>query len=129
MKKLDFVLDHFKSQCLDGRDAYRLAEYTPKDKLHILELSLREGVSHTPKEWSTGNIMEDLNKDLQFGYQKALNGRGISTALMISVVEMWDWILDDDENILGNSELDTMDPLTEFRAIARKYYIDLEEMK
>lgn len=129
MKSLEFVLNNFKSQCLDGRDTYRLADYTPKDKLHILGCKLKKGAQHTPKKWCKENVLNDLKGDIRFGYDKAVNERGISSALMISVVEMWDWVLTDDNKPLDKgNQLIFLRPnaLAEFRSLADKYGISLE---
>jgi len=42
MKKLEETLKNFKSRCLDGRDAMRLAEFTPENRLEELGLKLKE---------------------------------------------------------------------------------------
>ncbi|MDN2452551.1 hypothetical protein [Lactobacillus sp. UCMA15818] len=127
MKSLEFVLKNFKSNCIDSRDAYRLGEYTPKSKL--LGLKLKDGETHTPKEWCEENILHDLKDDIRFGYTKAINSRGISSAFMASVVEMWDWILTDDKELLEHHDSFCDNHLNVFMRLATKYGISLEEME
>ncbi|MFT8491519.1 hypothetical protein [Liquorilactobacillus satsumensis] len=129
MKSLEFVLKNFKSDCIDGRDAYRLGEYTPKSELKLLGLELKDDATHNPKEWCEENILDDLKDDIRFGYTKAINGRGISSKFMASVVEMWDWILTDDKKLLEHHESFCDNHLNTFMGLATKYGISLEELK
>lgn len=129
MKSLEFVLKNFKSDCIDGRDAYRMGEYVPKSRHKLLGLKLKDGATHTPKEWCEENILDDLKDDIRFGYTKAINDRGISSMLMVSVVEMWDWVLTDDEESLEHPDSFDGNSLNVFMRLATKYGISLEELK
>jgi hypothetical protein len=70
------------------------------------------------KPFTRENIIEDLKGDVSFGFEKALNQRGISASLMFYTVKMWNWILEegledfDDYNYYG---------LPLFKATALKY--------
>lgn len=96
--------DRGGADLIDGRDASRLARYIPVEQWHIIGCELREGAEKpTPQPWTREEILKDVEHDVAFGFEKALNKRGISAGLMHSVVRMWMWILeepypDGDEN-------------------------------
>lgn len=95
MKTLEQVKAEFKSTAIDGRDASRLIDFLPVEDWEKYGFKLKDGESHTPKEWTRENIIEQLKSDVAFGFEKALNQRGISSSLMYGVVQMWNWILED----------------------------------
>ena len=96
MKTLE-QLRGYQSQCIDGRDLNRLAQFIPEDQLHFFGMSVQEGKEgqHKHKEWTRENILEQLKEDVAFGFEKALNQRGISSSMMFMVVKMWNWILEE----------------------------------
>lgn len=98
MKTLEYVLDKFKSKCIDGRDAYRLATYTPEEKLKKIGISLKEEYvgMHETEQFTKDSIIKQLKRDVEFGWGKAVNQRGISSETMYEVVKMWNWILEND---------------------------------
>lgn len=130
MKDLDFVINHFKSRCLDDRDVYRLAEYVPDSKLYLLGFESQNSEHHVPRKWNRENILADLKRDIEFGYEKAVNERYVSASLMFLVVKMWDWILTDNEQPLETLEdiiiCLNSDNLNSFEDYAKKYNIILE---
>ena len=73
-----------------------------------------------PKEWTRGNILEQLKSDVEFGFEKALDQRGISASLMFYVVLRWNQVL---EEGLENypEENYAMYGLPLFKATAVKY--------
>lgn len=97
MKTLEQIKDEYKSQTLDGRDLNRLSSFIPEANLKDFGLELKEEFvgKHTHKEWTKENILAQLKEDVDFGFEKALNQRGISSSLMFQVVKMWNWILED----------------------------------
>lgn len=97
MKTLQQVKEMYKSNTIDGRDLYRLAQFIPENELSDFGLELKEENkgTHTHKEFTKENILEQLKEDVAFGFEKALNQRGISSSLMYDVVSMWNWILED----------------------------------
>lgn len=97
MKTLQQVKDHYKSQTLDGRDITRLVQFIPEDQLSDFGIELKEEFKgkHQNKEWTKENILVQLKEDVSFGFNKALNKRGISASLMFNVVMMWNWILEE----------------------------------
>lgn len=96
MKTLDQVLESFSSNTLDCRDTARLAQFVPKDRLKELGLSLSDGAYHEVVEFTEENILKQLKMDVNFGFEKALNKRGISASLMHSVVSMQNDILENE---------------------------------
>ena len=96
MKTLDFIIENYKSETLDGRDLNRLALFVPKERLIELGMSLKDdSVDWSHKELTRENVLEQLKSDVEFGFEKALNQRGISASLMYNVVGMWNWILEE----------------------------------
>lgn len=81
-------------------------------------ISLKEGAQHNPRPFTRGNILEQLKLDVDFGFEKALNQRGISSGIMYSVVSMWNWIL---EEGLENFDDYAQYGLPLFKATAIKY--------
>ena len=126
MKSLEQIADNYESQTLDGRDIYRLAKFIPFDMLSKFGLEPKEGT--TKEEWDKNviefnreNILKQLESDVKFGFEKALNRRGISAGLMAEVVKMWNWVLEE-----GLEDFDTypMYGLPIFKATAIKYGFD-----
>ena len=110
------------SQCLDGRDFNRLADFFPVSDWTALGLELKEDADLTkipaPKEWTQEAIVAQMATDVAFGFEKALNKRGISSSLMADVVKMWLWVLEDTEI---DTEQYAQYGLPLFKAIAVKY--------
>jgi hypothetical protein len=80
---------------LDGRDLNRLVEFfTPAEAVEM-GLTVVEGADWKAKEWTNEAVLVELKGDLEFAFQKALNKRGISASLMVEVVKMWMWVLED----------------------------------
>ena len=120
MKTLDQVLSQYQSATLDGRDLTRLAAFIPEEKLASLGLELKaEHVGkHVTQELTRENVIARLEKDVEFGFEKALGQRGISSSLMYLVVRMWNWILEE-----GLEDFDSYAQygLPLFKATAVKY--------
>lgn len=123
MKTLEQISESYKSNTLDGRDLNRLAQFIPFNMLSSFGLKLKEGVTEEEwnknvKEFTKENILIQLEKDVDFGFEKALNQRGISAGLMTDVVQMWNWILEE-----GLEDFDEypMYGLPIFKATAIKY--------
>ena len=95
MKTLEQVKNLYKSETLDGRDLHRLAQFIPKEQLGDFGLELKEGVEHEAIPFTRENVLKQLEKDVEFGFDKALDQRGISASLMFDVVKMWNWILEE----------------------------------
>lgn len=120
MKSLDQIVEHYKSNTLDGRDLVRLAKFLPEEmfgKLGLTSASEYAG-KHVPKEFTRENVLKQLEQDVCFGFEKALNRRGLSAGAMFGVVSMWNWIL---EEGLEDFTSYPMYGLPLFKATAVKY--------
>lgn len=116
---LQAVKDGRESKCLDGRDYSRLSNFYSVDEWKHFGFSLKDGVEpDPPKRWTKKNILRQLNSDVDFGFEKALDCRGISSGIMYEVVKMWLWILEDDLQSLDSYAQYGL-PL--FKAVALKY--------
>ena len=96
MKTLEQIKKR-KSQCLDGRDFSRLLQFIPEADLSAFRIELKPEFvgKHEAIAFTRENVLIQLRKDVDFGFEKALDQRGISAGLMFEVVEMWNWILDE----------------------------------
>jgi len=133
MRTLDEILSNYKSNCLDGRDTYRLWKFIPWDVAknypdfleNIKEEYRNEEAWNSEvyeKEYTRENIIDQLRSDVAFGFEKALDRRGISSGLMFEVVRMWNWVLDEDEELANwPSYHYAMYGLPLFKATAVKY--------
>ena len=95
MKTLEQIQKLYKSETLDGRDLHRLAQFIPQEQLKDFGLTLQEGAAHEAIPYTRENILAQLEKDVAFGFEKALDQRGISSGLMFNVIKMWNWILEE----------------------------------
>jgi len=120
MKTLQQVKEMYKSNTLDGRDLYRLMQFIPEEQLKDFGMELKEEYigKHTHIDFTKENILIQLEKDVDFGFEKALDQRGISSSMMADVVQMWNWILEE-----GLEDFDDypMYGLPIFKATAVKY--------
>lgn len=125
MKTLDQIAQEYKSQTFDGRDLYRLAQFVPEERLSEFGLALNpdceDNIEHKVVEFTRENVLKQLKKDVEFGFEKALGQRGISSSMMYQVVSMWNWILEE-----GLEDFDDYAQygLPLFKATAVKYGFD-----
>jgi len=123
MKTLEFVIKNYKSETIDSRDLDRLVQFVPEDRLKEIGMELKPEYvgKHKAIAWTKKNILKQLKDDVEFGFEKALNCRGISSSLMAEVVKMWNWVLED-----GLEDFDDypMYGLPIFKATAIKYGFD-----
>ena len=82
------------SECIDGRDATRLAMFVKAEDFHLLGLEIKKDAIHEPIEWNVANVEAQVETDVDFAFEKALNKRGISASLMHEVLLMWFRILE-----------------------------------
>lgn len=123
MKTLQQIKELYKSKCLDGRDLDRLVQFIPFSEFPFLGMELKPEVTEeewnkTCKEFTRENVLIQLQSDVEFGFEKALDQRGLSSSMMAEVVKMWNWILEE-----GLEDFDDypMYGLPIFRATALKY--------
>lgn len=97
MKTLEEVINNYNNYRvkLDDRFGTRFCNFlTPEQALKI-GFKFKDPKSVTPKEWTRENILEQLKCDVAFGFEKALNMRGISSSLMFYTVLSWNKILEE----------------------------------
>jgi translation elongation factor EF-G len=120
MKTLKQIKEEYKSKTIDGRDLSRLAQFIPESELKDFGIELMEEFvgKHQPIPFNKENVLKQLKEDVDFGFQKALDCRGISSSMMAEVVKMWNWILEE-----GLEDFDEypMYGLPIFKATAQKY--------
>lgn len=115
------VLEKFRNNAIDGRDALRLSNYFEPEHWPKLGIEAKPGADLSTfkvKPWTEESIKEDMRGDVEFGFEKALNKRGISSSLMYGVVQMWLWVLGDE---LHKSVDYAQYGLPLFKAVAVKY--------
>lgn len=124
MKTIDQVVK-YESRCLDGRDKQRLADFITEEKLPFMGMELKEEFKgkHQPKPFTREEIIKQMKNDVEFGFEKALNRRGISSYFMFEVVRMWNWILEEGLEDFPDEDY-THYGLPLFKATALKYGFD-----
>ena len=99
MKTLQKILDNFKvwETPLDDRFGKRLCSFLTVEQAAQIGFEFKPEYAkiHVPKEWTRENILAQLKEDVEFGFEKALNCRGISSSLMFDVVLKWNRVLED----------------------------------
>ena len=123
MKTLAQVKEQYKSNTIDGRDLSRLFQFIPESELVDFGMELKPEYVGTHKhiDFTRENVLIQLEKDVEFGFEKALGQRGISAGMMAEVVMMWNWVLEE-----GLEDFDDypMYGLPIFKATAVKYGFD-----
>jgi len=99
MKTIEEILNNYKAwgTFLDDRFGIRLCEFLTEEQCAKIGFEYKEEYKgkHQPKEWTKENILEQLKADVEFGFEKALDKRGISSGLMFDVVLKWNRVLED----------------------------------
>lgn len=97
MKTVQYMIDNYTFECFDGRDAQRFSDYVEEKDLEKIGLKMSEGCegSHETKPYTRESVLENLKRDVLFGWEKCQNQRGLSAGLMYSVVRMWNTILEE----------------------------------
>lgn len=123
MKTIEEILENYSNYKtpIDDRFGRRFSDFLTQEQGAKIGFIPKEGHEWpAPKEWTRENILAQLKEDVAFGFDKALNQRGISSGLMFDVVLKWNRVLEDglenyDENRYAQYGL----PL--FKATAEKY--------
>ena len=100
MKTIQEILDHYEDQwatSIDDRFGRRFTDLLTIEQIEATGWSLKDEFKETwkPKEWTRENILEQLKRDVAFGFEKALNRRGISSGMMFDVVLKWNRVLEE----------------------------------
>ena len=116
--------EKLKSECIDSRDFGRLCSFLTFEEAKNANMLSDEATGDgwgEVEEYTKENIVKQLKSDLAFGFEKALDCRGISSGLMYNVVKMWLYILEDE---LQDFNEYSMYGLPLFKAVALKYGFD-----
>ena len=123
MKTIKEVLDNYKDYevFLDDRFGVRLCQFlTIKQmkKLGFEYSNQQQASAHQPKQWTEINILTQLKEDVEFGWEKACDERGISSNLMYEVVKSWCKVLENEF-----ADFEEYEPYGKplFKAVAKKY--------
>lgn len=131
MKTIDYIINNYKqfeTSIFDDRFGRRLCAFLTVDQMEMIGWCLKNEelrAEHQVKEFTKENVIAQLKSDVEFGWEKACNHRGISAELMFNVVLAWCRILEDgletwdEENYAPYGT-----PL--FKAVAEKYGWQLE---
>lgn len=124
MKTLEQLLK-YEAKCLDGRDQSRLVDFFTEEQLNSIGLELKEEYvgKHETIPLTREIVIKKLKDDVAFGFEKALDRRGISASLMFEVVKMWNWILEEGLEDFSDSNY-AQYGLPLFKATALKYGFD-----
>lgn len=97
MKTLEEIIGNYKEYetSIQDRLGARLCQFLTVEQMKEIGFELKEEAEHTPIEWNRENVLKQLEKDVAFGFEKALNQRGISSSLMFDVVLGWNKILEE----------------------------------
>ena len=128
MKSLEYVKEHYdefeEDNFLDKRWTKRFLDFLPIDEWDKYGFKLCDGKeAPVVKEWTEKNILEQLKSDVEFGYEKAIDERGISSELMAMVVNTWCKVLENGLNLDGN---DGLYHIRQFTKVAEHYGWKLE---
>jgi len=113
MKTTDEFIEYLNGRTfvLDDRTGKRFTKFLPVERWQEIGFKIADGYDVADieqYEWSEDNIIEQLKDDVAFGFEKALNQRGISASLMRDVVCDWLYALEH--------------PLYEFASDEENYY-------
>jgi hypothetical protein len=122
MYDINYVKEHFdefeEDTFFDRRFTKRFLDFVPTEEYEKYGFKYTGEEELVPKEWTKENILEQLKKDVEFGYEKAVNERGISSGLMAMVVNAWCKVLQNGLNLDGD---DGYYHIRQFTTVAKHY--------
>lgn len=130
MVELNYVKEHIdefeEDNFIDRRFTKRFIDFLPTSEWENFGFRYTGEEELVPKEWTEENVLAQLKEDVEFGYEKAVNERGISSELMAMVVNAWCKILQNGLNLDGN---DGWYHMEQFTTVAKHYGWALAEME
>jgi len=121
MKTIEEILNNYGEYetFLDDRFGVRLLDFLTEEQAEQIGFKFKEGYEHVPTEFTETNVLKQLKSDIEFGYSKCLNKRGISAELMSDVVRSWCKVLENGlENVdygwYGDNVFKTIDKYYKF---------------
>ena len=122
MYEINYVKEHFEEfeedTFFDRRFTKRFIDFIPTEEWEKFGFKYTGEEERTPKEWAEENILAQLKADVEFGYEKAEDERGISSELMAMVVNAWCKVLQNGLNLDGD---DGYYHLEQFTSVAKHY--------
>lgn len=123
MKSLEYVKTHIdefeEDDFLDMRWTKRFLDFIPVSEWEGYGFKYNGNPDElTVKEWTEENVLAQLKKDVEFGYEKAMDERGISSELMAMVVNAWCKVLENGLNLDGD---DGWYHVRQFTTVAEHY--------
>lgn len=76
---------------LEDRFGRRLAQFLTDEQSK--QIGWKKPDSYEVKAWTEQNVLAQLKDDVEFGWEKACNERGISASMMVDVVQKWCLVL------------------------------------
>lgn len=122
MLTIDYILNNWDKlkTPIEDRLGRRLCQFLTPEQANKIGWEIKDP-NWKPKEFTEENVKEQLESDVDFGFEKALNQRGISAGMMYEVVKGWLTILEDP---LKDFDDYPMYGLPLFKAVAVKYGFD-----
>lgn len=99
MKTVEEVLGDYKSYetYLDDRFGVRFCSFLTEEQGKSIGFKVVDGEEwDEPKEWTEENVLAQLKRDVEFGWEKACDERGISASLMYEVCKSWCKVLENE---------------------------------
>lgn len=122
MKTLEYVKTHFdefeQDNFFDNRFTKRFLKFLPTSEWGKFGFAYAGEKPFEQKAWSEENVIEQLKDDVFFGYEKAVDERGISSELMAMVVNAWCKVLENGLNLDGD---DGYYHIRQFESVAKHY--------
>nr|MBQ4458468.1 hypothetical protein [Clostridia bacterium] len=130
MKSLDYVKEHIdefeEDNLFDRRFTKRFIDFLPVSEWGRFNFRYTGEGERTPLAWTEENVLAQLKRDVEFGWEKCVNERGISSELMAYVVKGWCRVL---ENGLDLGDDDGYYHRKQFLVVASHYSWTLEELE
>ena len=99
MKTIEEILENYKEweTFMDDRFGRRFCDFLTEEQMAKIGYEVPEEYKEDReiKPWTRENILEQLQEDVDFGFEKALDRRGISSSLMFDVVLKWNRVLEE----------------------------------
>jgi hypothetical protein len=123
MKSLKYVKSHInefeEDDFLDSRWTKRFLNFIPVSEWENYGFKCSGDPDKIAVvEWTEENVLAQLKQDVEFGYEKAMDERGISSELMAMVVNAWCKVLENDLDLDGNDGWYHVD---QFTTVAEHY--------
>lgn len=117
---------------LGNWDFRRLVDFFTFNDLNAFGFQAKkdtDGSEWKQRPWTEEEVKSALKSDIKFASKKLKDLRGISTILMMEVINMWLWILEDplleQQCELCNKETEDTCGKEFFEAVAKKYEVQL----